>query len=205
MSQYVLSLSYGKDSLACLGAIEKLGWRLDRIVHAEIWATDTISADLPPMVEFKKKADAIIKERYGIEVEHICAMRNGGGERNTYEKRFYAKLTSGKFVGTIKGFPLTRGGWCKHLKYGNEVDLRKHILSSDQIPETGGGAEFTASRCGRGTGATPTSRLQHCGDYGLGNQMEPVLHGGTQVRTYGFPVSVGRGNWCTALKTRVFQ
>ena len=38
MTQHVLSLSYGKDSLACLGAIEKLGWPLDRIVHAEVWA-----------------------------------------------------------------------------------------------------------------------------------------------------------------------
>lgn len=53
--EYILSLSYGKDSLACLGAIERLKWPLDRIVHAEVWATDTISADLPPMVEFKKK------------------------------------------------------------------------------------------------------------------------------------------------------
>jgi len=63
----VLSLSYGKDSLACLGAIEQLGWPLDRIVHAEVWATDTIPADLPPMVEFKKKADRIIYDRWGIQ------------------------------------------------------------------------------------------------------------------------------------------
>lgn len=74
----VLSLSYGKDSLACLGAIEKLGWTLDEIVHAEVWATQDIPADLPPMVEFKKKADAIIKERWGFEVQHVCAMRGGG-------------------------------------------------------------------------------------------------------------------------------
>ena len=67
--QRVLSLSYGKDSLACLGAIEQLGLPLDRIVHAEVWATDTIQADLPPMVEFKAKADAIIKERWGFEVD----------------------------------------------------------------------------------------------------------------------------------------
>lgn len=59
MSEHILSLSYGKDSLACLGAIEKLGWPLDRIIHAEIWATDTIPADLPPMVEFKAKADMV--------------------------------------------------------------------------------------------------------------------------------------------------
>ena len=78
--QHILSLSYGKDSLACLGAIEQLGWPLDRIVHAEVWATDTIPADLPPMVEFKAKADKIIKERWGIEVEHYrgnCTFAQG--------------------------------------------------------------------------------------------------------------------------------
>ena len=54
--EHILSLSYGKDSLACLGAIKKLGLPLDRIIHAEIWATDTIPADLPPMIEFKEKS-----------------------------------------------------------------------------------------------------------------------------------------------------
>lgn len=59
--EHILSLSYGKDSLACLGAIEQLGWPLDRIVHAEVWATDTIPADLPPMVCFKKKRMRLLK------------------------------------------------------------------------------------------------------------------------------------------------
>ena len=86
-TEYILSLSYGKDSIACLFAIEQLGWPLDRIVHAEVWATDTIHADLPPMVEFKAKADAIIKKRWGIEVEHVCAMRDG--KKLTYENLFY--------------------------------------------------------------------------------------------------------------------
>ena len=80
-TEYVLSLSYGKDSLACLEAIKLLGYPLDRIVHAEVWATDTIPADLPPMVEFKKKADQIILDRYGIAVEHICASRAVERER----------------------------------------------------------------------------------------------------------------------------
>ncbi len=84
MSQHILSLSYGKDSLACLGAIEKLGWPLDRIIHAEVWATDTIPADLPPMVEFKAKADKIILERWGIKVEHVSA-------GCTFEQGFYYK------------------------------------------------------------------------------------------------------------------
>lgn len=85
--EHILSLSYGKDSLACLGAIEQLDLPLDRIIHAEIWATDTIPADLPPMIEFKKKADKIIKERYGITVEHVSA-------EVTYEDIFYRMAKS---------------------------------------------------------------------------------------------------------------
>ena len=85
--QYILSLSYGKDSLACLEAIKFLGLPLDRIIHAEVWATDTIPADLPPMVEFKKKADKIIKERYGIAVEHIAAVER---ERESCHTKIYS-------------------------------------------------------------------------------------------------------------------
>lgn len=81
-TQYILALSYGKDSLACLEAIKLLGLPLDRIVHAEAWATDTIPADLPPMVDFKAKADKIILDRYGIKVEHIYATREVEREKD---------------------------------------------------------------------------------------------------------------------------
>lgn len=119
MMDHVLSLSYGKDSLACLGAIEQLGWPLDRIVHAEVWATDTIPADLPPMVEFKAKADRIIKERWGIEVEHVCAM-------TTYQDLFYKipesrKLKNTSFDGKCRGFPFQKGAWCQR-------DLKVSVL-----------------------------------------------------------------------------
>lgn len=79
--QYIASISYGKDSLAMREAIKILGLPLDRIVHAEVYATDTIPADHPEMVEFKKHADKIIRERYGIKVEHFRA-------DNTYESVF---------------------------------------------------------------------------------------------------------------------
>lgn len=85
-----------------------MGWPLDRIVHAEVWATDSIPADLPPMVEFKAKADKIIKERWGIEVEHIRAKR-------TYEERFYTVRTekAKKRPGLIYGWPFSvTGAWC---------------------------------------------------------------------------------------------
>lgn len=84
--QHILSLSYGKDSIACLEAIRLLGLPLDRIVHAEVWATDTIPADLPPMVEFKVKADEIIKKRYGLTVEHIAATSKQERERDCHTR-----------------------------------------------------------------------------------------------------------------------
>ncbi len=107
--EHILSLSYGKDSLACLGAIELLGWPLDRIVHAEVWATETIPADLPPMVEFKARVDEIIKARWGITVEHVRGPY-------TFEQGFY--LTRGrtgrktKYNGRLYGWPMIRGQWC---------------------------------------------------------------------------------------------
>lgn len=87
---YVLSSSYGKDSLACLGAIEELGLPLDLIIHADVWATNNIPADLPPMVEFKEYADKKIKEMYGVDTLHICAIEKNG-DMLTYEKMFKKK------------------------------------------------------------------------------------------------------------------
>ena len=132
MSEYVLSLSYGKDSVACLGAIRELGWPLHRVIHAEVWATDTIHADLPPMVEFKSKVDEYIKAEFGIEVEHLCAMRNG--EKLTYEKFFYhipKRKPGGKFPEeSFAGFPYTKGTWCNDRLKTNPLD---------QISKMGGG------------------------------------------------------------------
>ncbi len=109
----VLSLSYGKDSLACLGAIEQLGWPLDRIVTADVWVTETIPADLPPMVEFKAKADAIIKERWGIEVEHVRSKWTY--DSHLYKEHFYKNMKvqlAFPDKNGIYGFPIRTGPWC---------------------------------------------------------------------------------------------
>lgn len=119
----ILSLSYGKDSMACLGALEELQWPLDRIVTADVWATDTIPADLPLMVEFKDYADKVIKERYGVDVEHFRS-------KESYETFFHHPITAKTrqkretYAQTrenynydsskpfIYGFPLVIGAWC---------------------------------------------------------------------------------------------
>ena len=111
--QYIASISYGKDSLAMLEVIKQHDMPLDRIVHVEIMATDTIPADLPPMMEFKAKADKIIKERYGIEVEHLHAP-------DSYEGFFYrTRFNRARQTECIYGFPCVRGNWCNdRLKTG---------------------------------------------------------------------------------------
>ncbi len=110
--KYIASISYGKDSLAMLEVIRRNKMPLDHIIHAEVMATPTIHADLPPMVEFKAHADRVIKQMFGIEVEHIRAPKS-------YEEYFYRKRKSGKAAGQIYGFPMIRGAWCNdRLKTG---------------------------------------------------------------------------------------
>ena len=85
---YIARISYGKDSLKMLEVIHSRGLPLDRITTTDVWATDTISANLPPMEEFKARMDQRIWDMYRIEVEHLCA-RNKDGTKKTYEQMFY--------------------------------------------------------------------------------------------------------------------
>ena len=126
---YVASISYGKDSLAMLEAIKRLGYPLDRIISVQVWATDTIPADLPEMYEWKEYADKIIYERYGIKVERISAKKKRWGL--TYADLFYHQLQKGKYVGAIKGFPQTLGSWCKKLKY-EYINIQRFVLQQTQ-------------------------------------------------------------------------
>lgn len=178
-TQYVLSLSYGKDSIACLAAIEQLGLPLDRIVHAEVWATDTIPADLPPMVEFKKKADAIIKDRWGIEVEHICAMR-GGNARTTKECSTEC-LNEESLSEQSKVSPSNKEVGARNSNLDQRKltyqDIFYRPINKPRTKVIGGGdSKQRASRCRELHGATDTSKRVFL------------------TRIYGFPMR--RGQWC---------
>lgn len=71
-----------------LDVIVSRGLPLDQITTSDVWATDTISACLPPVEEFKARMDELIWKKYRIEVEHLCA-RNPDGSKKTYEQMFY--------------------------------------------------------------------------------------------------------------------
>lgn len=88
MPEYIARISYGKDSLKMLDVIFTRDLPLDRITTTDVWATDTISANLPPMEEFKARMDERIWNLYQVDVEHLCA-RNKDGSKKTYEQMFY--------------------------------------------------------------------------------------------------------------------
>lgn len=220
-TEYILSLSYGKDSLACLEAIRQLGYPLDRIIHAEVWATDTIPADLPPMVEFKKKADKIILDRYGIQVEHICAMRSREREREREQassssstKQLIEEET--KDASTDSRLP-SGLGVTHDLKSECFPQLQEKVTYEKlfyHIPKRrrGGG------KMGRNTNRIPIppSTLVQFGTQSQSAQsiqfsdFQSFEEYGATVTSRndpyrGFPVSINRGNWCTQLKQRVFR
>lgn len=111
-SPVIVNLSYGKDSLAAIHvAIDILGWNVVRIVHAEVWATDTIPGDSPDMVEFKKRVDAYILRRWGVAVEHFRS-------KDTFESFFFDTIkykterSREDRTGQIHGWPYLKGSWC---------------------------------------------------------------------------------------------
>lgn len=144
--QYIARISGGKDSLKMLDVIVTRGLPLDRITTTDVWATDTIRGEHPKMVAFKNRVDEYIWRKYRIEVEHLCAMRNG--EKLTYEKLFYhvpkrkadkcggggfetissasrlcgvrgvSQTSNGMSERRPQGFPAQIGSWCKKLKMG---------------------------------------------------------------------------------------
>ena len=156
--QYIARISHGKDSLKMLDVIFTRGLPLDRITTTDIWATDTIRGEHPKMVEFKDRADEYIWRKYHIEVEHLCAMKNG--EKVTYEKLFYhvpkrkekkdssqAGRQAGRQAGSILGFPMLRGQWCqsalkraaryKYTSPGSVRTVSRGSLSVSQERELG--------------------------------------------------------------------
>lgn len=201
---YTLSLSYGKDSLACLGAIEELGLPLDRIVHAEVWATQDIPADLPPMVEFKAKADKIIKERYGIEVEHVCAInKNGGGcllTQDCLDEQSKTKSMENTFTDSQSNKVL---GVQENL---NKIFLPKlayeDIFYRTLKPRGGGDVQdLRLPDAGRAMVQQPSQsqcpQLRDSQPSGVSIAQE-----NSNEKRYGFPgnIKMGRSQWCTGLK-----
>jgi hypothetical protein len=124
----VACISHGKDSIAMLRAIKLLGLPLHRIVTTDVWATQDIPAVLPEMWEWKTEADKIIKELYGIAVEHICAMQDGNSQTVHVERE-------------------------REREREARCGSRTRISSTQEFPQENMPEAYTASHAQRGLGA----------------------------------------------------
>lgn len=103
----IFSLSFGKDSMATLILAAEQGIPIDRVMYCEIKFNDEISGEHPLMAEWIPTAERILKERFGITVEHTFG--------KTYLEAFYTVNKTGRFSGKIYGFPYIGGAWCNRI------------------------------------------------------------------------------------------
>ena len=87
-TEHIARISMGKDSLKMLDVIITRGLPLDGVTTTDVWATDTIRAELPDVLLAKERIEEKIWQMYRLNVDHLCAM-NPDGTKRTYEQMFY--------------------------------------------------------------------------------------------------------------------
>lgn len=100
----IFNLSFGKDSMATLLLAIEQGISIDRVMYCDIRFSDEISGEHPLMAEWIPEAERILKEKFGITVEHAFS--------TTYVNQFFTEKRRGNHIGSIYGFPHVIGAWC---------------------------------------------------------------------------------------------
>lgn len=103
--KYILSLSFGKDSMAMLIEVIKRKLPLDYVIFCDIKFDDKISGEHPLMAEWIPTAEKILKDKFGVVVIHLTAKKN-------FTKQFYTIKKKGNHIGDRYGFPYLISAWC---------------------------------------------------------------------------------------------
>ena len=103
--KHIVSLSFGKDSMALLLEMIKRKMPIDYVIYCDIRYNDELSADHPIMAEWIPNAEKILKDKFGVEVIHLHPSK-------TFEEFFYSVKEKGKHKGDIYGYPYSVGSWC---------------------------------------------------------------------------------------------
>ncbi len=122
--KYIASLSFGKDSLAQIILIKKLGLLLDEVIYCDIRYTKEISGEMPEMAQWIPIAEDILRREFGITVKHLTA-------QHTFKDYFYRVKEKGKHKGEIYGFPYILGAWCNSRLKMSVIDGYIRSLKDD--------------------------------------------------------------------------
>lgn len=105
MGKNVISLSFGKDSLAAAIVAYKAGMRNLSGVYCKVMFDSDTSAEMPEHDEFiRDVAMPKLRLDYGIETEVLIP-------KMTVVEMFYRERKRGKNVGKIYGWPSIKGCW----------------------------------------------------------------------------------------------
>lgn len=141
---HILSLSFGKDSMAMLLEILKRKLPLDYIIFCDIRFDNEISGEHPLMAEWIPQAEHLLKQKYGIEIIHLTSKRN-------FIEQFYTTKTRGKHIGEHYGFPYTIDAWCNDRLKMEPINkfIKDKIKQFGQVVEYIGIAKDETKRLNR--------------------------------------------------------
>lgn len=104
-TKYVMSLSFGKDSMAMLLEIIKRKLPLDYVIFCDIKFDENISGEHPLMADWIPSAEKLLKEKFNIDIIHLTSKKN-------FSEQFYTIKQKGNHIGENYGFPYVIGAWC---------------------------------------------------------------------------------------------
>ena len=150
----IFNLSFGKDSMATLLLALEQGVKVDRVMYADIRFDSEISGEHPIMAEWIPTAEKILREKFGIVVDHAYS-------GVTYCEQFYREKTKGKHIGDKYGFPHTIGAWCNSSLKVKAIQKYMAQFKGQEITHFVGIAADEPKRWAR-MQAKETGRVKYC-------------------------------------------
>lgn len=137
----IFSLSFGKDSMANLLVALEQGVKIDKVMYCDIRFSDTISGEHPVMADWILKADYILSEHFGLNVDFAFSI--------SYLDQFFKVKCKGNHIGDIYGFPHLCGSWCNSRLKLSAISKYLSQFKNDNIVQFVGLAVDEPSRYSR--------------------------------------------------------
>ena len=104
--KYIVSCSFGKDSLAAIICRIERGEPIDEAVYCCVMFDNETSGELPEHEDWiHNHAIPLLKNKYGINTAVVQS-------ELSYVDYFYSRFQKGSKIGRIYGFPFRVGPWC---------------------------------------------------------------------------------------------
>ena len=108
---HIVNCSLGKDSVALLIRMVQEGWKIDKVLFADLGE----DAEFQETYGFLKKVESTL----GVQIERVTS------DCWTWDDIFYSKQVKGKHIGKCRGFPPAVGPGCRYKGRLKQEPLQK--------------------------------------------------------------------------------